>query len=481
MLIDGRWLNEDGRGWIERESPAHDVPVGRWPNGTAEDANAAVAAARHAFDHGDWPHRAASDRADVLRQTAHAIRAHTDDLARMETLESGKPIAQARVEIGGAAGLWDFAADLCRSLHGESHNQLGPDMLGLSLLEPIGVVALITPWNFPLLIASQKLPFAFAAGCTCVLKPSELTSGTTLRLARFLAEAGLPDGVLNVVTGYGDPVGETFAAHEDVDMVSFTGSTAVGKRIVEASAGNLKKTALELGGKNPQIVFADGDLDAALDAVVFGVYFNMGECCNSSSRILVQSSIADAFMERVVARSKEVPVGDPLDESTKVGAIINQAQMDKIAGHIASGKQSGATLRLGGEPLASKRGRYFPPTVFDHVPPEAGIAREEIFGPVLSALRFDDADDALRLANDTCYGLSAGLWTSDLDTALRFSRGLRAGTVWVNTWMSGYPELAFGGYRQSGLGRELGLDAVREYCEPKTVQLHIGPRTTSWL
>ena len=300
-------------------------------------------------------------------------------------------------------------------------------------------------------------------------------------VGRFLAEAGLPDGVFNVVTGYGDPVGETFAAHEDVDMVSFTGSTAVGKRIVEASAGNLKKTALELGGKNPQIVFADGDLDAALDAVVFGVYFNMGECCNSSSRILVQSSIADAFMERVVARSKEVPVGDPLDESTKVGAIINQAQMDKIAGHIASGKQSGATLRLGGEPLASKRGRYFPPTVFDHVPPEAGIAREEIFGPVLSALRFDDADDALRLANDTCYGLSAGLWTSDLDTALRFSRGLRAGTVWVNTWMSGYPELAFGGYRQSGLGRELGLDAVREYCEPKTVQLHIGPRTTSWL
>jgi betaine-aldehyde dehydrogenase len=347
--------------------------------------------------------------------------------------------------------------------------------------EPIGVVAMITPWNFPLLIISQKLPFALAAGCTAVVKPSELTPGTTLMLGKLIQEADFPAGVVNIVTGYGVPVGARLAEHHDVDMISFTGSTDVGKLIVGASRHNLKKVELELGGKNPQIVFADADLDAALDAVVFGVYFNMGECCNSGSRLLVQRSIAEDFQARVIARAQAVPVGDPLDERTKVGAIVNDEQFGKIMGYIAEGRQEGAALRLGGDRLPTAAGRFIQPTVFTGVLPSMSIANAEIFGPVLSVIAFDTAAEAIRIANSTMYGLSAGVWSRDIDTVFQVSRGIRAGTIWVNSFMDGYPELSFGGYKESGLGRELGRFAIDEFTELKTVQLHLGPRTNWWL
>jgi betaine-aldehyde dehydrogenase len=282
------------------------------------------------------------------------------------------------------------------------------------------------------------------------------------------------------VTGYGDPVGARIAEHDDVDMVSFTGSTRVGKQIVRASAGNLKKVELELGGKNPQIIFDDAKLDEALDAVVFGVYFNMGECCNSGSRLLVQSGIADDFVAAVIEKSKTVPIGDPLDDKTKVGAIINEAQFDKIAGYVSEGQKEGARLELGGDRLHTERGRFYQATVFDGVTPTMQIAREEIFGPVLSILKFDTVEEAIQIANDTVYGLSAGVWTANVDTAFRTARGIRAGTIWVNSFMDGYPELSFGGYRESGLGRELGRFAIDEFTELKTIQLHLGPRTGWW-
>ncbi len=481
MLIDGRWAEAEHRERFQSISPAHDIAVASYPIAEASDVDAAVAAARRAFDEGPWPRMAGAERARLLHRTADAVRANLDELALLEVLESGKPITQARGEMEATADLWDYAATLARHVYGDAYNTLGSDKLGFVFREPVGVVGMITPWNFPLLIISQKLPFALAVGCTAVIKPSEMTSGTTLRLGALLLEAGMPEGVVNIVTGYGLPAGARLAEHPDVDMLSFTGSTAVGKRIVAASQGNLKKVSLELGGKNPQIVFADGDLEAALDAVVFGVYFNMGECCNSGSRLLVQRAIAEEFVERVVERARTVPVGDPLDEATKVGAIINQMQFDKIMAYIDAGQREGAALRLGGNPMPTDRGRYIEPTVFDGVAPTMDIAREEIFGPVLSVVTFDTPEEAVHIANDTMYGLSAGVWTSNVDTAFQVSRSIRAGTIWINCFMDGYAELPFGGYKESGLGRELGRFSIDEFTELKTVQLHLGPRTNWWM
>src|SRR6266699_3161144 len=396
MLINGQWVEAASGQRYRRESPAHGVAVGDYPLADAVDTDAAVAAARRAFDEGPWPHMQGAERARILYRVAEAIRAAKDDLAYIEVLESGKPISQARDEMESAAGLWEYAASMTRHIYGETYNTLGSDMLGLILREPVGVVGMITPWNFPLLIISQKLPFALAAGCTAVVKPSELTPGTTLRLGKFVQEAGLPDGVVNIVNGYGVPVGVRIGEHPDVNMISFTGSNAVGKQVIEASKGNLKRVALELGGKNPHIVFADADIEAALDAVVFGVYFNSGECCNSGSRLLVQRSIADTF--------------------------VNAAQLNKIMSYIDAGQREGARLALGGKQIPSEHGSFVEPTVFAGVTPAMTIAREEIFGPVLSVVPFDTAEEAIAIANSTMYGLSAGLWTRNVDTAFQVSR-----------------------------------------------------------
>ncbi|MFL5668170.1 MAG: aldehyde dehydrogenase family protein, partial [Chloroflexota bacterium] len=464
-----------------RSSPGHDVVVGRYPTAGMPELRRAVAAARRAFDEGPWPMMPGVERARILTRISEAIRAEVDDLATIEALESGKPISQARDEMMSSADLWEYAATLCRHTYGDTYNTLGRSMFGMVLREPVGVVGMITPWNFPLLIISQKLPFALAVGCTAVVKPAEITSGTTVRLARIAQEAGVPDGVVNVLTGSGREIGEALAADPDVDMISFTGSTEVGRRVIDASKGNLKKVELELGGKNPQLVFADADLDAALDAVVYGVYFNMGECCNSGSRLLVQRSIADEFSARVVERARGVPVGDPLDPSTKVGAIATDAQFDKIVELVDSGLAEGADLVLGGGRLDTEVGRFMAPTVFAGVDPAMRIAREEIFGPVLSMLTFDTAEDAVRIANSTAYGLSAGVWTRDLDTAFEMSRSIRAGTIWVNTFLDGYPELPFGGYKESGVGREFGRFSIDAFTELKSVQMHLGPRTSWWM
>jgi betaine-aldehyde dehydrogenase len=354
-------------------------------------------------------------------------------------------------------------------------------MFGMTLREPAGVCTLITPWNFPLLIVSQKLPFALAAGCTCVVKPSEFTSGTTLRLMDLLHEAGLPAGACNVVTGEGDPVGATLASHPDVDVVSFTGSIVVGRRIQAAAAQTLKKVSLELGGKNPQLIFADAEMDAVVDAIVHGVYFNMGECCNSGSRIIVENAGADELIARVVEASRTIPVGDPLDESVKIGAIVNDAQQEKILDAIQSARSEGADIALGGEPLAAGDGRFVQTTVIDKVRPDMRVASEEIFGPVLTVLRCADEAEAVRIANSTLYGLSASVWTQSFDRAMRVSRQLQAGTVWINTFLDGAPELPFGGYKQSGLGRELGPHSVLEYTETKTVTMRLGPYQNKWL
>jgi betaine-aldehyde dehydrogenase len=480
LWIGGKEVPSRSGKRFDRQSPAHGVVVGEYARADVVDVDAAVEAAREAFDRGPWPNASGAERAKCLLKAADLLRQQKEELALVETLESGKPIAQARDEVDWAAGLWDYAATLSRHIYGDAYNSLGPAMLGLVIREPIGVVGMITPWNFPLLIVSQKLPFALAAGCTCVVKPSELTPGTTLRLGKILADAGIPDGVANIVSGFGDPAGTHLSSHPQVDMMSFTGSTSVGKAVINASRGNLKKVELELGGKNPQIIFADADLDAALDAAVFGICFNMGECCNSGSRLLVQRTVGEEFVRRVVELARAVPVGDPLEEKTKVGAIVSEQQFAKIMGYIDQGRRAGANLVLGGQPLQILNGRFIEPTVFDSVTPGMAIAGEEIFGPVLSVLTFDTPEQAIEIANGTMYGLSAGVWTRDIDTALSVSRRIRAGTVWVNTFMDGYPELPFGGYKESGQGRELGRFAIDQFTELKTIQLHVGPRTSWW-
>jgi betaine-aldehyde dehydrogenase len=481
MLIDGELCEAHSGASAERRSPAHDVVVGIYPDAAQGDAERAVDAARAAFDEGTWPNMSGRERAEVLLKVAEGISARVEEMALIECLETGKPLSQARGEVSGCVDLWKYAASLARTLHGESYNTLGESHLGVVLRQPVGVVSMITPWNFPIWILSQKLPFALAAGCTTVIKPSELTNGTTLMLGEILVEAGLPKGVVNIVTGLGPAVGQPLVGHPKVDMVSFTGSTRVGRLIAAEAGAALKKVSLELGGKNPQIIFPDCDWDAAVDAVVFGVYFNAGECCNSGSRILVHKDIAERFSEAVIERARQVPVGDPLHPDVKVGAIISEMQLGGIQAAIEEARKAGATISLGGERHETERGLYLQPTIVTGVTPDMTIAREEVFGPVLSVLTFESVDEAIALANDTCYGLSAAVWSKDIDVCLKAARKIDAGTVWVNTFLDGFAELPFGGFRDSGLGRELGHHAVEDYTEQKTVQLHIGERQNWWL
>ncbi len=480
LLIGGEWCDAANGATLERRSPAHDHVVAVYAKASTADAERAVAAARQAFDKGPWPRMKGADRAQVLRNVAEGILARKDELALMETLENGKPLAQSLAEIEGAADLWHYAATLARNLHGDSYNTLGETTLGVVLRDPIGVVSVITPWNFPFLIVSQKLPFALAAGCTAVVKPAEVTSGTTVMLGEILIAAGVPPGAVNIVVGEGRIVGEVLVTHPDVDMLSFTGSTAVGKQAVAKSAATLKKVSMELGGKNPQIVFADCDWDAAIDAVVFGIYFNAGQCCNSGSRVLVEKSIADRFAAAVVERSKQVRMGDPLVQGIQVGAITTDKQLATILSHIEGAKAAGAKVVLGGSRVGD-RGMYVEPTVVVGVTPDMAIASEEVFGPVLSILTFDDVDQAVDLANSTLYGLSASVWSSNFSTCMTASRRIKAGTVWINTFLEGHAELPFGGYRESGIGRELGRFATEDYTETKTLHMHLGERNSWYL
>ncbi|MEM7319497.1 MAG: aldehyde dehydrogenase family protein [Pseudomonadota bacterium] len=480
-LIDGIW--QTSADTFERVSPSHELVVSRSARGGEDDADRAIIAARAAFDTGVWSRVSGKERAAVMLKVAELIEANVERIAIQETLESGKPISQSRGEVSGAADLWRFAASLARTTHGDSHTSLGDDMLGVVLKEPIGVVSIITPWNFPFWILSQKLPFALAAGCTVVVKPSEVTPSSTVMMGELLIEAGLPAGVCNIVLGHGEPVGRVLTTHTAVDMVTFTGSTAVGKKITENAAGTLKKVALELGGKNAQVIFPDADLDSAVDAIVFGAYFNVGQCCNVSSRIVVHEDIAADVVARVVALSREVVFGDPLDPDTQVGAIVTPEHAEKIDRYVQDAVAEGATIELGGAALrvAGLGPQFYQPTVVSGVAPDMAIAREEVFGPVLSVLTFRTLEQAIALANDTEFGLSAGVWSENVHTCLAFARRAQAGTVWTNTWMDGFPELTFGGVKQSGQGREIGRYGFDEFLEVKTVAMRVGRTRACWV
>ncbi len=476
FFIDGQWHDGGKRQRNLRQSPGYGVDVTEITLCDADDVNAAVRAARRSFDTGSWSRVASSERGRVLLAIADGIRARLDELAYWEVLETGKAITQARAEMSDAAGHYEYSAGVARTLRGDSFNNLGEDLFGVVTREPVGVVGLITPWNFPFIVLAERLPYILAAGNTVVLKPSEMTSATSLILADIVTAAGLPAGTYNVITGLGDPVGETMTRHSGIDMISFTGSSRVGERVMVAAASNFKKVSLELGGKNPQVVFADADLDDAADGVAFGLCFNAGQCCVSGSRLIVEASVVDAFQARLVEKLSRVRTGDCLDPLTQLGAIVSDAHRDKILGYIQSGVKDGARLACGGDALVIGAGRYIAPTLLTEVRADMSIARDEIFGPVLSMFTFDTFEKAMQMANDTPFGLAASIWTKNIDKGIRAMRSIQAGRAWVNTTIAGGPEQAIGGFKQSGLGRETGVQGVEEYTELKSVHIALGKR-----
>lgn len=475
FFVNGAWHGVGDRKRLERVSPGHGVPVSSIVLCSAADVDNAVAAARTAFED-VWSETPGAERGRILIKAAQGIRDRLDEMAYWETLESGKPISQAKGEIEAAADHYEAAAGMARMITGETHNGYGEGMMGLVTKQPIGVVALITPWNFPFIVLAERLPFILAAGCSVILKPSELTSTTSLIFADILAQAGLPKGVYNVVTGIGPEVGEAMSTHMDIDMISFTGSTAVGERVLEASKSNLKKVGLELGGKNPQIVFADANLDDAADGVAFGLCFNAGQCCVSGSRLIVEASVAKEFMGKLVDKLSRVKIGDPLDPETQMGAIVTPQHYQKILGYIEKGKSEGASLDIGGTTISPSGGEFILPTVFSGVTDGMAIARDEIFGPVLSVITFETAEEAISIALDTEYGLAASVWSKNIDKALGVIRKMRAGRCWVNTTIIGGPEQPMGGFKRSGTGRECGMLGVEEYMETKSIHVALGDR-----
>ncbi|MBE8477614.1 aldehyde dehydrogenase [Streptomyces justiciae] len=440
------------------------------------EVDLAVAAARRAFDTGPWPRMAPADRGRALLRIADLLERHREELALTVTLEMGKPITDAYgIELRAAINTFRWYGQLADKLTDESPHT-APDALALVTREPAGVVGAVVPWNFPLTLASWKLAPALAAGCTVVLKPSENSPLSALLLGRIATEAGLPPGVLNVVNGEGPVAGRALGLHPDVDVLAFTGSTAVGRHFLRYSAdSNLKRVWLELGGKSPNIILPDApDLEQAAATAAWGIFFNQGEMCTAPSRLLVHSSVADGVTDAIVRRARELRVGDPLDPATEMGAMVGANHLERVLGHIDTGLDEGARLRVGGgRTLAETGGSFLRPTVFDQVDAGMRLAREEIFGPVLSVLTFDDLDEAVRLANATEYGLAAGLWTSDLSTAHQVSRALKAGTVWVNCYEEGDLTVPFGGMKQSGNGRDKSAHALEKYTELKTTWIQL--------
>ncbi|HEY8818536.1 MAG TPA: aldehyde dehydrogenase [Candidatus Limnocylindrales bacterium] len=476
-FIDGAFQPALSGERFATENPATGQILADVAAGDAPDVDLAVTAARRAFEDGRWSRRSPADRKAVLLRLADLLEANAEELAMLDSLEGGKPITDCReVDIPETIKTFRWYAEAADKLY-DSIAPTGPEALGMIIREPIGVVAAVLPWNFPIMIAAWKAAPALTAGNSVVLKPAELTSLSTLRLAELAAEAGLPDGVLNVVPGLGETAGQALGRHMSVDVVSFTGSTEVGRLFLRySSESNLKEVVLECGGKSPQVVMADArDLDSVADNVVMAGFTNMGENCTCGSRLIVHRSVRDELLERIVARTADWTVGDPQDPSTRIGPMIEAPHLDKVLGYIEAGRAEGARVVVGGgRAMPDSGGHFVQATVFDGVDNSMRIAREEIFGPVISTIAFDSEEEGLAIANDTNYGLHAAVYTNDLDTAIRAARSLRAGTVSVNAYSEGDITTPFGGYKESGFGgRDKGLEAFDQYTEKKTVWISV--------
>ena len=474
LFIDGEWVDAaSGRTFIT-PNPATGEALATVAEGDGEDIDRAVRAARRAFEEGPWAHMTPSDRGRLIWKIGDLILEHVDELAQLETLDNGKPYGVAQVaDVPLAADLFHYMAGWATKIEGNSINisvpfAPGANFHAYTLREPIGVVGQIIPWNFPLLMAAWKLGPALAAGNCVVLKPAEQTPLSALRLAELIAEAGVPDGVVNVVTGFGETAGAALAAHDGVDKVAFTGSTEVGKLIVQAAAGNLKKLTLELGGKSPNIVFSDADPEGAIAGAANAIFFNHGQCCVAGSRLFVQEDRFDDVVAGVTEIAKSIKLGDGMDPETQMGPLVSDEQLQRVTGFLESGKRDGATALTGGGRRGDS-GYFVEPTVLTNTRPDMRVVREEIFGPVVVAAPFQTLDDIAQVANDTPYGLGAGIWTKDISKAHLLAKKIRAGTVWINCYNIFDAALPFGGYKQSGWGREMGHQVLESYTEVKSV------------
>lgn len=479
--INGEWVESDNT--INIINPANQEVIATAPRMTKEQTEMAIKAARLAFDEGEWKNTTAKERSAILHAIASKIEERIEEFATLETMDNGKLYAEAEADIQDTVACFRYYAGIILHPDGETYPVPDNNVQAMVVKEPIGVAGLIVPWNFPLLMSAWKIAPALAAGNTIVYKPAEVTPVTAFKLFEILEEVGLPKGVANMVLGQGAIIGQTISESHDVDMVSFTGSTEIGRGIMRAAAGNLKKISLELGGKSPNIIFADADLDVAVDYGLFGIFLGAGQVCSSGSRILVQDTIYDEYVKRYVERAEKIKVGPGLEEGINMGAIVSEAQMNSILSYIEKGKEEGATLKTGGYRLLDEgrdKGFFIAPTVFTDVTQDMTIVREEIFGPVVTIQKFSTEEEAVKLANDTDFGLAGGVFSNDGGKALRVIKQVRAGITWVNDYHPTYVEAPWGGYKQSGIGRSLGKYSLEEFQEVKQINIRLNVEPLDW-
>ncbi|MFN2530464.1 MAG: betaine-aldehyde dehydrogenase [Pyrinomonadaceae bacterium] len=483
LFIDGQWVDAQSGKTFATPNPATGDVLAEVAEADAADIDRAVAAARRAFE-GKWSKLSARERGRLIYKLSQLIEQHLHELAAIETADNGKPIKESMyVDLPQVVENFEYFAGWATKIEGETIPVPGR-MFNYTLREPIGVCGQIIPWNFPLLMAAWKLAPALAAGNTVVLKPAEQTPVSAMELGKLIQEAGFPEGVVNIVPGYGETAGAALAAHPGIDKIAFTGSTEVGKLIAKAAAENLTKVSLELGGKAPNIVFADSDLDQAVAGAMMGIFYNQGQVCCAGSRLFVEEKIKDEFLSSLKRSAENIAVGDPMDKATQMGPQVSREQLDRIKGYVDIARQEGATVVAGGEspnlPAANERGFFFSPTIFADVDNRMRVAQEEIFGPVVSVITFKDEDDLIKQANDTIYGLSAGIWTRDITRAHRFAKEIKAGVIWINTYNMFNAASPFGGYKQSGYGREMGRHALELYTQVKSVWVDLSGRPIGW-
>ncbi|MGG0286229.1 aldehyde dehydrogenase family protein [Peribacillus butanolivorans] len=482
MFINGEWVSSTSGEKRDVLNPATGEVIATAAEGTQKDVDAAVEAAKYAFYEGGWWGTPAVERARLLFKIADKLEEKAEELAALETLDNGKPLREARFDIDDAAACFRYYAGLATKPTGQTY-EVPDGQQAMVIREPIGVCGQIIPWNFPLLMSAWKLAPALAAGNSVVFKPSEVTPVTAVKLFEILEEVGVPKGVANLVLGAGTVVGQAIAEHEEIDKVAFTGGTSTGRKIMEASLGNLKKVTLELGGKSPNIVFADSDFETAVDYALFGIFCNQGQVCSAGSRLLLEESIYDQFIASLTAKAKQIKVGSGSDEKTHMGPVVSEAHMNKILSYIEIGKEEGAKLIVGGKRIKGEgleNGYFVEPTIFVDTTPEMRIVQEEIFGPVLVVQKFKDEAEALRLANDTKYGLAGAVFTNDIAKAYRVIKKVRAGITWINSYHPTYNEAPWGGFKQSGNGRELGTFGYEAYTEVKQINNNLDIQPTGW-